>query len=79
MYDLNIYEALQGGFGEQGEWGQNCQGVRSMVSKKPGSREQNKLIQGAGSMVKKAKEQGQKAGRLANKCWSTFFMSEENT
>ena len=37
-------EALQGGFGERGEWGKNGQGAGSMASKKPGSKEQKKLI-----------------------------------
>ncbi len=39
---------------------QYSQGAGSMASKKPGSREQKKLIYGAGSMIKKAGEQGQK-------------------
>ncbi len=43
-----------------GEWAQNGQGAGSMASKTPGSREHKKLIYGAGSMVKKAREQGQK-------------------
>ncbi len=38
------FEALQGGFGERGEFGQNGQGAGIMASKKPGSREQSKLI-----------------------------------
>ena len=45
----NIIEALHGGFRERGEWSQKVQGAGSMASKRPGSREQKKVIQGAGS------------------------------
>ena len=57
---ISRVEALQGGFGERGELSQNDQGAGNMASKRPGSREQKKLIYGAGSMVKKPREQGQK-------------------
>ncbi len=40
----NFSEALQGGFRERGEWGQKVQGAGSMDSKRPGSREQKKVI-----------------------------------
>ena len=42
-------EAHHGGFREQGEWGQKVQGAGSMASKRQGSREQKKVIWGAGS------------------------------
>ncbi len=38
-----------GGLKEQGEWGQKGQGAGSIGPKRPGSREQKKVISGAGS------------------------------
>ena len=40
----HIAEALHGGFGEQGEWGQKGQGAGNMGSEGPGSRKQKKGI-----------------------------------
>ena len=40
--DIASHEALQGGFGERGEWGQNGQGAERMASKKK-AREQGAI------------------------------------
>ncbi len=42
-------EALHGVFSERGEWGQKAQGAGSKASRRPGSREQMKVIWGARS------------------------------
>ncbi len=44
LVDLTRSEALQGGFRERGEWGKKIEGAGSMGPKRPGSREQRKVV-----------------------------------